>query len=209
MTAMKPRANETATPRPANWPNSARSLLDGLNACAAQGLLNDALEGLSARELARLLDEWEFVARRDQWPPHLAASGAPWRTWLILGGRGAGKTRAGAEWVKAPALGRAQFSPRPLGRIALVGETAADVREVMVEGVSGLLAVHGSRERPRWETTRKVARKQASSIIINLRDSSISTAEVEAQFRRYQIDGLNRLWVIDRDGKLFYLKGGW
>ncbi|WP_051080343.1 hypothetical protein [Methylocystis rosea] len=55
----------------------------------------------------------------------------------------------------------------------------------------------------------KVARKQASSIIINLRDSSISTAEVEAQFRRYQIDGLNRLWVIDRDGKLFYLKGGW
>ena len=126
-----------------------------MSACAAQGRLNEALEGLSARELARLLDEWEFVARRDQWPPHLAASGAPWRTWLILGGRGAGKTRAGAEWVKALALGRAQFSPRPLGRIALVGETAADVREVMVEGVSGLLAVHSPRERPRWETSRK------------------------------------------------------
>ncbi len=126
-----------------------------MSACAAQGRLNEALEGLSARELARLLDEWEFVARRDQWPPHLAASGAPWRTWLILGGRGAGKTRAGAEWVKALALGRAQFSLRPLGRIALVGETAADVREVMVEGVSGLLAVHSPRERPRWETTRK------------------------------------------------------
>ncbi|MGJ0532670.1 DNA-packaging protein [Methylocystis sp.] len=130
-------------------------MLDGLSACAAQGRLNETLEGLSARELARLLDEWEFVARRDQWPPHLAASGAPWRTWLILGGRGAGKTRAGAEWVKALALGRAQFSMRPLGRIALVGETAADVREVMVEGVSGLLAVHSPRERPRWETTRK------------------------------------------------------
>ncbi|KAF0128266.1 MAG: hypothetical protein FD148_1837, partial [Methylocystaceae bacterium] len=126
-----------------------------MSACAAQGRLSETLDGLSARELARLLDEWEFIARRDQWPPHLAASGAPWRTWLILGGRGAGKTRAGAEWVKALALGRAQFSLRPLGRIALVGETAADVREVMVEGVSGLLAVHGPRERPRWETTRK------------------------------------------------------
>jgi phage terminase large subunit-like protein len=84
-------------------------LLDGLSACAAQDRLNDALEGLSARELARLLDEWEFVARRDQWPPPLAANDAPWRTWLILGGRGAGKTRAGAEWVKALALGRANF----------------------------------------------------------------------------------------------------
>ncbi|MFO1125141.1 MAG: hypothetical protein U1E25_07585 [Methylocystis sp.] len=50
----------------------------------------------------------------------------------------------------------------------------------------------------------KVARKQASSIIINLRDSSLSTAEVEAQFGRYPIDGLNRLWVIDRNGKLFF-----
>jgi phage terminase large subunit-like protein len=130
-------------------------LLDGSSDCAAKGRLDDLLEGFSARELALLLNDWEFVARRDQWPPDLASNGLPWRQWLILGGRGAGKTRAGAEWVKGLALGRPQFCMRPLGRIALVGETAADVRDVMIEGVSGLLAAHGKRERPRWESSRR------------------------------------------------------
>jgi phage terminase large subunit-like protein len=130
-------------------------LLDGLSDCAAKGRLNDALDDFSARELARLLNDWEFIARRDQWPPDLAANGLPWRVWLILGGRGAGKTRAGAEWVKGLALRREQFCLRPIGRIALIGETAADVRDVMIEGVSGLLAVHGKRDRPRWESSRR------------------------------------------------------
>jgi phage terminase large subunit-like protein len=130
-------------------------LLDGLSDCAANGRLNEALGGFSAAELARLLQDWEFVARRDQWPPALADNGLPWRVWLILGGRGAGKTRAGAEWVKGLALGRPQFCARPVARIALVGETAADVRDVMIEGVSGLLAIHGRRERPRWESSRR------------------------------------------------------
>lgn len=53
----------------------------------------------------------------------------------MLGGRGAGKTRAGAEWVRAQAQAR-----QPI-RIALIGETLADVRDVMVEGPSGLIAV--------------------------------------------------------------------
>ncbi|MGE5369088.1 MAG: DNA-packaging protein, partial [Chloroflexota bacterium] len=123
--------------------------------CAAKGRLNDALDDFTARELARLLNDWEFIARRDQWPPDLAANGLPWRVWLILGGRGAGKTRAGAEWVKGLALRREQFCLRPIGRIALIGETAADVRDVMIEGVSGLLAVHGKRDRPRWESSRR------------------------------------------------------
>lgn len=123
--------------------------------CAAKGLLTEALDDFSARDLARLLNDWEFIARRDQWPPDLAANGLPWRVWLILGGRGAGKTRAGAEWVKGLALRREQFSLRPIGRIALIGETAADVRDVMIEGVSGLLAVHGKRDRPRWESSRR------------------------------------------------------
>jgi phage terminase large subunit-like protein len=130
-------------------------LLDASSACAASGRLNEALDGFTARELAALLKDWEFTARRDQWPPDLTTAGAPWRVWLILGGRGAGKTRAGAEWVKGLALGRPQFSMRPLGRIALIGETAADVRDVMIEGVSGLLSVHGKRDRPRWESSRK------------------------------------------------------
>jgi phage terminase large subunit-like protein len=53
------------------------------------------------------------------------------------------------------ALGRPQFSIKPVGRIALVGESAADVRDVMIEGVSGILSVHERRERPLWESSRR------------------------------------------------------
>jgi phage terminase large subunit-like protein len=67
----------------------------------------------------------------------------------MLGGRGAGKTRAGAEWVRALALAD------PQARIALIGETEHDAREVMVEGVSGLLAVHAPDERPQWLSSRR------------------------------------------------------
>ncbi|HQS49730.1 MAG TPA: terminase family protein, partial [Xanthobacteraceae bacterium] len=94
-------------------------------------------------------------ARPDQLPPDAAQAGGPWSTWLVLGGRGAGKTRAGAEWVRGLALGRPPFAERPVGRIALVAETMSDVREVMVEGVSGLLSVHAAGERPIWEPTRR------------------------------------------------------
>jgi phage terminase large subunit-like protein len=117
--------------------------------------LDELIAGLSAREIALLLDDWEFCARADQWPPRLAPNGEPWRVWMILGGRGAGKTRAGAEWVKGLALGRPQFACRPMSPIALVGESAADVRDVMVEGVSGILSVHARSERPRWESSRR------------------------------------------------------
>lgn len=73
-----------------------------------------------------------------------------WTTWLFLGGRGAGKTRAGAEWVRALATG-----PNPPARIALVAETHQDARETMVEGHSGLLAVHAKGERPRCQPSRR------------------------------------------------------
>ncbi len=76
-----------------------------------------------------------------------------WTIWLILGGRGAGKTRAGAEWVRALATGCDPLVPKA-GRIALVGETMADVREVMIEGPSGLLAVHRA-VRPVWLPSRR------------------------------------------------------
>ncbi|MBL0407076.1 DNA-packaging protein [Microvirga aerilata] len=68
----------------------------------------------------------------------------------MLGGRGAGKTRAGAEWVRGLALGDPDFAQAPLRRIALVGETFADARNVMVEGPAGILAVHARHERPAW-----------------------------------------------------------
>ena len=81
-----------------------------------------------------------------------------WRNWLLLGGRGSGKTRAGAEWVRAQALGIAPLARRAIGRIALIGESMADVRSVMVEGVSGLLAIHPPHERPHYEPSKRQLR---------------------------------------------------
>src|SRR6185312_3523560 len=81
---------------------------------------------------------------------HQAPPPGDWTTWLLLGGRGAGKTRAGAEWVKHLALTEPKQGP-----IALIGETEHDAREVMVEGVSGLLAVHEPHERPTWIPSRR------------------------------------------------------
>ncbi len=112
-------------------------------------------EGLSKSELVALLQDWEFWARDDQLPPVATKNGAPWHLWLMLGGRGAGKTRAGAEWIKALVEAHPRFTQTPVGRIALIGETMADVREVMVEGVSGLLSLPYGRERPIWEVSRR------------------------------------------------------
>ena len=99
-------------------------------------------------ETEQLLAYWPFNGSRpDQRPPE----GDLWRTWLILGGRGAGKTRTGAEWVRGVALGHPDFSEPGAGRIALIGETHADVRDVMVEGPAGILAIHRIKgERPIW-----------------------------------------------------------
>jgi phage terminase large subunit-like protein len=74
---------------------------------------------------------------------------------MLMGGRGCGKTRAGAEWVRGAIEGRARYAPKPCGHLALVGETFADAREVMVEGVSGLRAIAPPWDRPRYEATRK------------------------------------------------------
>jgi len=83
-----------------------------------------------------------------------------WRTWLMMAGRGFGKTRAGAEWITRLATQRG----RPV-RIALVGATIDEVRKVMVEGESGLLAV-GARYRkpPRWEPSLRQLRWPGGSI---------------------------------------------
>lgn len=84
-------------------------------------------------------------ARAAQRPPR-----GDWRTWLFVGGRGAGKTRAGAEWVRFAAL---------LGgfcRIALIGPTLSDAREVMIEGPSGLRQIEPpGYPRPTYNVSRR------------------------------------------------------
>jgi phage terminase large subunit-like protein len=98
---------------------------------------------------------WNVFAHPHQLPPERANDGSDWTTWLLIGGRGAGKTRAGAEWIRAQALGLSPFADRPASQIALVGETEHDVREVMIEGSSGLLSVHSRSDRPLWIPSRK------------------------------------------------------
>lgn len=111
---------------------------------------DEVLAALPTERIAALHADWPLWARADQAPP-----AGDWTTWLLLGGRGAGKTRAGAEWVRGVVFGHKGFSPSGAGRVALVAETYADVREVMVDGPSGLRAVCPPRERPRYEPTRK------------------------------------------------------
>jgi predicted phage terminase large subunit-like protein len=109
-----------------------------------------SLNELSDDDIRRIYFDWRFWARDDQLPPGHAID---WRVWLVLGGRGAGKTRAGAEWVRAMALGLWDGMDQRPRRLALIGETHADVRRVMIEGSSGLLAVHPDGERPLYEAT--------------------------------------------------------
>lgn len=125
-----------------------------MSASAASGLLADHLASLDRESLSFILADWQIWARDDQLPPGQTRTGGDWRVWLILGGRGAGKTRAGAEWVRAKALGIPPLGAERASRIALVGETLADVRRVMIEGVSGLLAIHGDNERPAFEVSK-------------------------------------------------------
>ena len=113
---------------------------------AREAFLNE----LSGEELAALPWLFEFWALPHQLPPE-----GDWRTWVILGGRGAGKTRAGAEWVRAEVEGARPGDPGRARRVALVAETIDQAREVMVFGESGILASSPPDRRPAWEATRK------------------------------------------------------
>jgi phage terminase large subunit-like protein len=99
---------------------------------------------LSPAEARALLYDWPFWARPAQLPPQ-----GNWRVWLLLAGRGFGKTRTGAELI------RARVAARTARRLALVAPTAADARNVMVEGESGILAVSPPWDRPRYEPSKR------------------------------------------------------
>ncbi|WP_299030849.1 terminase family protein [uncultured Sulfitobacter sp.] len=87
--------------------------------------------------------------------PHQLPPEGAWRSWVVMGGRGAGKTRAGAEWVRSVVEGARPLDAGRCRRVALVGETIEQVREVMIFGDSGILACSPADRRPDWEATRK------------------------------------------------------
>jgi phage terminase large subunit-like protein len=102
----------------------------------------------SARQLSRQLAErlrgdWHTRARPEQIPPD-----SPWSICLMLAGRGWGKTRAGADWVRG-------LAESGVSRIALVGATAADVWDIMVEDESGILACRPADNRPTYEPSKR------------------------------------------------------
>jgi phage terminase large subunit-like protein len=134
---------------------SAASLRGVLRSCASASQIEALARGLTSAEAEFLTHDWQLWSRDDQLPPAQAQGGGDWTTWLILGGRGSGKTRAGAEWVRGLALGRPPFAASPVERIALIGETLQDARAVMIDGPSGLLAIHPRSERPAYNASRR------------------------------------------------------
>jgi predicted phage terminase large subunit-like protein len=99
-----------------------------------------------ASALANALEDggWRAKARPNQLPPS-----GDWNGWLVMAGRGFGKTRAGAEWVHE------LVESRQAGRIGLVAATAADARDTLVEGVSGLLNTAPRWNRPIYEPSKR------------------------------------------------------
>lgn len=117
-----------------------------------KGLTAATLVGMPAerwRRVVQLMPVAEAEAVEASWPfwarPEQLAPPGDWRVWLMLAGRGFGKTRAGAEWVRGIAEGDGA------ARIALVGATLGEARSVMVEGPSGLLAIAPADNRPDWQ----------------------------------------------------------
>ncbi|MCL6652255.1 DNA-packaging protein [Agrobacterium rubi] len=102
-------------------------------------------EKYQRQHVARFNRDWRFVGNAPQQQPD-----GDWRNWLLIGGRGSGKTRAGAEWVHLVA----SMGDRSDLRIALVAETLGDAREVMIDGVSGICRVARFR-RPDFEASRR------------------------------------------------------
>ena len=100
------------------------------------------LSRLTKEEAAELTYMWEFWARPEQIAPE-----GDWPIWLVKAGRGWGKTRVGAEWVRG--------QKEKVGRIALIGPTAADVRDVMVDGDSGLISISPPWDKPEYQPSKR------------------------------------------------------
>lgn len=116
-----------------------RALIEALAALPPK----DAETYASRIGFSRLRHYWPLWALPGQYPP-----ASDWRVWLLMAGRGYGKTRAGAEWVRSFA------ETTPAARIALVGATLGEAQRIMIDGPSGLRAIAPRTARPHWEASR-------------------------------------------------------
>lgn len=110
-----------------------------------QKAIRERIQQLTDYEAQTLLYDWRFWARSNQ----LAPINPDWFIWLLLAGRGFGKSRTGAEFI------REEVENGYRGRVHLIGPTAADVRDVMVEGDAGILAISPPWAMPKYEPSKR------------------------------------------------------
>jgi phage terminase large subunit-like protein len=128
--------------------NSAAASLASLSASE----LDKLLQSISDDDARTLLHDWKFWARPNQLPPE-----SDWRFWLLLAGRGFGKTRVGGETIR-------RWVDEGYQRIHLVGPTVSDTRNVMVAGPSGLLSCFPAHQRPEFEPSKHLIRFHTGAV---------------------------------------------
>lgn len=106
--------------------------------------IKNALADLTDEEVNQLFYDWTFWARPNQLPPE-----GNWSTWLLMAGRGFGKTRVGSEYI------RMKVESGEAKRVALISPTPADARDVMIEGESGILSISPEDSKPYYEPSKR------------------------------------------------------
>ncbi len=145
---IQPAAGAAAVPSALSIAIGAWNLQSVLRHCQEHGEIPEILSQLTIQEFDDLAGDFQVLSRPEQRGP----LGGQWFSWLLLGGRGAGKTRCGAEWVRQRAIGEL---PPVARRIALVAPNFDEARLVMIEGPSGLLNIHRDDWRPHYEPSKR------------------------------------------------------
>ena len=153
--------------------------------------IRERLAELSDAELEQLLYDWPSWARPNQLAPALATNGLPWATWLVLAGRGYGKTRVGAEKVR-------EWKRQGYQRVNFIAPTADDLRDVLIEGESGIMAVCPPNERPVYRVSKRRLEWPDGSL------SLLFSAQEPERLRGKQSD---KLWCLTGDA-LVLMKDG-
>jgi len=122
------------------------------------GLIDELISSIPAEEFEWFRHYWRLLGRDTQKPPK-----GDWTTWLLIGGRGSGKTRSGAEWVRT-------LAADGVGPIALVSESITEAIDVMVRGPSGILAISEEKERPVLRGNRLIWATGAEALILGAAD---------------------------------------
>jgi len=151
-------SSKLATRPPAQESDSLRKLVEHLprttkEAAPRLKLLSQLIQSESIDDEAALVAQFDWRtwwARENQLPPSLSQSGGDWHIWLGLAGRGFGKTRMGVEWFLEKVAEGTPDVP-----LAIIGRTAADVRDVLIEGPTGIMARSPPWRRPNYEPSKR------------------------------------------------------